>query len=224
MQTLQEKLKLKQMPVRIEGYDISNLQGTNTVASMVVFENASPNKKHYRKFKINIDQQNDFYSMSNVIRRRFDEYRNSEDVSFAKRPNLILIDGGLGQLHKAKEVLDEIGIDIDIISLAKRDEMIYTTRSSTPIRLSKSDYALRLLQNVRDESHRFAITFQKSLRKNTLTSELNKISGIGKKTVDILLTHFKSVSKIKSASIIELMSVKDIGKKTAENIYNYFHK
>ncbi len=224
MQTLQEKCKLRHLPTRIEGYDISNLQGTNTVASMVVFENASPNKKHYRKFKIDIDQQNDFYSMSNVIRRRFDEYAKGEDVSFARRPSLILIDGGLGQLHKAKEVLDDLGIDIDIISLAKRDEMIYTTHSSTPIRLAKSDYALRLLQNVRDESHRFAITFQKSLRKNTLTSQLNQISGIGDRTVNILLSHFKSVAKIKSASIDELCQVKDIGKKTAENIYNYFHK
>jgi len=224
MQTLQEKCRLRELPVRIEGYDISNLQGTNTVASMVVFENASPNRKHYRKFKIDIHQQNDFYSMSNVISRRFDEYAKGSDVSFAKKPNLILIDGGLGQLHKAKEVLDSLGIDIDIISLAKRDEMIYTTRSSTPIRLAKSDYALRLLQNVRDESHRFAITFQKSLRKNTLTSELNKINGIGNRTTSVLLEHFKSIKNIKNATIDELCKVKDIGKKTAESIFNYFHK
>ena len=224
MHTLMNKCKLRELPIRIEGYDISNLQGTNTVASMVVFENASPNRKHYRKFKIDIHQQNDFFSMSNVIRRRFDEYAKGEDVSFSRKPNLILIDGGLGQLHKAKEVLDDLGIDIDIISLAKRDEMIYTTKSSTPIRLAKSDYALRLLQNVRDESHRFAITFQKSLRKNTLTSELNKINGIGNRTASVLLEHFKSVKNIKNATIDDLCKVKDIGKKTAENIYNYFHK
>ncbi len=224
MQTLRTKLNLRKLPVRIEGYDISNLQGTNTVASMVVFTNASPNKKHYRKFKIDINQQNDFYSMSNVISRRFKEYKLGEDISFRELPDLILIDGGLGQLHKAKESLTKAGIDVDIISLAKKDEMIYTTLTSTPVRLAKSDYALKLLQNVRDESHRFAITFQRSLRKTTLTSELNNISGIGKKTADKLLTHFKSINNIKSASLNELKSVDDIGEKTAKLIFEYFNK
>ena len=221
MRTLQEKLGLRSLPLRIEGYDISNLQGTNTVSSMVVFENAMPYKKHYRKFKIDIDQQNDFYSMLQTITRRFNEYKKGEDVSFARKPDLILIDGGLGQLHKAHEALINQGIDIDIVSLAKRDEMIYTTKSSTPIRLAKSDYALRLLQNVRDESHRFAITFNRSLRKNALTSELNKIEGVGNKTVDKLLTHFKNIANIKNASVEQLNEV--VNNRVANTIYNYYH-
>jgi len=224
MQTLQAKLNLQKLPRRIEGYDISNLQGTNTVASMVVFTNAVANKKHYRKFKIDIDQQNDFLSMSTVIKRRFNEYKLAEDLSFKNLPDLILIDGGLGQLHKAKESLDKAGITVDIISLAKKDEMIYTTNTTTPIRLAKSDYALKLLQNVRDESHRFAITFQKSLRKNTLTSVLNNIKGIGDKTVNILLTQFKNIDNIKNATIDDLKSVSNIGEKTAKLIFEYFNK
>ncbi len=224
MKKLQNVLGLRRLPRRIEGYDISNLQGTNTVSSMVVFENGVPNKKHYRKFKINIDQQNDFYSMYNTISRRFAEYNNGTDVSFAKLPDLILIDGGLGQLHKAYESMQSLGIDVDIVSLAKRDELIYTIHSSTPVHLAKSDYALRLLQQVRDESHRFAITFQKSLRKNTLSSELNKINGVGKTKVDALYNHFKSISAIRDATIEEISQVNGIGKSTAKIIYDYFHK
>ncbi len=224
METLQTKLGLSRLPRRIEGYDISNLQGTNTVASMVVFENATPNKKHYRKFKIDIDQQNDFFSMNNVISRRFTEYRKGEDVSFAKMPDLVLIDGGLGQLHKAYEALKSNGINVDIVSLAKRDELIYTIHSSKPVQLAKSDYALKLLQNVRDESHRFAITFQRSLRKNTMGSELEKVSGLSNIAINNLVAHFKSTKAIKTASIDELTAVSGIGNITARKIFDYFHK
>ena len=224
LNTLKKTLGLTCLPKRIEGYDISNLGGTNTVASMVVFINGVPAKKMYRKFKIEDVGQNDFKNMHDVLSRRLNEFQKSQDISFSSKPDLILIDGGIVQLQFAKESLDSSGLDIDIISLAKKQEEIYKPDGSKII-LSRDNFALKLLQNVRDESHRFAITFQKSLRqKNALKSELEKIELIGKKKVDLLFEHFKSIDKIKSASISDLLNVEGIGKQLGENIYNYFHK
>lgn len=224
---LQKVLGLSKPPKRIEGYDISNIQGTNTVASMVVFTNGVPNKAHYRKFKISLDNPgapNDFASMHEVITRRINELKGS-DVSFSCPPDLILIDGGKGQLGYAYDVLCSTGFKCDMVSLAKREEEIYIPNEPDPVVLAKSDYALKLLQNVRDESHRFAITFHRSLRdKKTLSSELLKIDGVGEKTANALLIHFKSIKNIKSASVSELMSVKGISRSTAENIYKYYNK
>lgn len=224
LEDLKNKLNLRYLPVRIEGYDISNLQGTNTVASMVVFEQGVPNKKHYRKFKIDRNGQNDFDSMRQVITRRIHEYNLGRDVSFSKRPNLILIDGGIGQLGYANNVLKELDFDCDIASLAKRLEEVYKPDSNSPIIISKRENALKLLQNVRDESHRFAITFQRSLRqKKNLTSALENIPLISKKKSIELIKHFKSIDKIKQANLSELMQVDGIGMKLAKNIYEYFH-
>ena len=224
MKTLQKVCKLSALPKRIEGYDISNLGGTNTVASMVVFINGQPAKKMYRKFKINIEGQNDFRNMHDVLTRRLQELRAKKDLSFSERPDLILIDGGIIQLTFACDALRENGENIDIISLAKKEEEIYLP-SGDKVILSKDNFALKLLQNVRDESHRFAITFQKSLRqKNALTSELEKVSLVGKKKVNLLFEHFKSFDKIKNASIEELASVEGIGNSIAKNIFDYFHK
>ena len=224
LEDLKNKLNLRYLPVRIEGYDISNLQGTNTVASMVVFEQGVPNKKHYRKFKIDRNGQNDFDSMRQVITRRIHEYNLGRDVSFSKRPNLILIDGGIGQLGYANNVLKELDFDCDIASLAKRLEEVYKPDSNIPIIISKRENALKLLQNVRDESHRFAITFQRSLRqKKNLTSALENIPLISKKKSIELIKHFKSIDKIKQANLSELMQVDGIGMKLAKNIYEYFH-
>ena len=221
---LKEKLGLKKLPYRIEGFDISNLSGTNTVASMVVFENGVPNKKHYRKFKVNINQQNDFESMHQVLTRRINEL-TSDDISFSKTPDLILIDGGKGQLGMAYDVLQKAGLDIDMISLAKREEEIFLPNKSLPVVLSKDNFALKLLQNVRDESHRFAITFQRNLRTNkTFESELSKIDKIGSNKITLLFKHFKSIDNIKNAGISELMKVEGVGKTLAENIFNHFHK
>ena len=224
LEDLKSKLNLRYLPIRIEGYDISNLQGTNTVASMVVFEQGVPNKKHYRKFKIDRNGQNDFDSMRQVITRRIHEYNLGRDVSFSKRPNLILIDGGIGQLGYANNVLKELEFDCDIASLAKRLEEVYKPDSNIPIIISKRENALKLLQNVRDESHRFAITFQRSLRqKKSLTSDLENIPLISKKKSIELIKHFKSIDKIKQANLSELMQVDGIGMKLAKNIYEYFH-
>lgn len=224
MKILQKACGLSKLPKRIEGYDISNLGGTNTVASMVVFINGVPAKKMYRKFKIETPGQNDFRNMHDVLSRRFNELKKAQDLSFSCRPDLILIDGGSIQLEFAKNAMDELGEDIDMISLAKREEEIYLT-SGQKVILSKDNYALKLLQNVRDESHRFAITFQKSLRqKNALKSELEKIELLGKKKATLLFDKFKSIDNIKNADIASLMQTEGIGKTLATNIYNYFHK
>ncbi|MBP5651199.1 MAG: excinuclease ABC subunit UvrC [Clostridia bacterium] len=224
MEELKKVLHLSKLPNRIEGYDISNIQGTNTVSSMVVFTGGVPNKSHYRKFKIPRNTPNDFLSMKETITRRFNEYKMGQDVSFATMPDLVLIDGGKIQLQFAYETLQELGIKVDIVSLAKRFEEVYKPGEDEPYVLPRSNYALKLLQNVRDESHRFAITFHRSLRfKRTLTSELNQIEGIGKTTAIKLQTHFKSVEKIKKANISELMRVDRVTHAQAKAIYDYFH-
>ncbi|MGN0961008.1 MAG: excinuclease ABC subunit UvrC [Christensenellales bacterium] len=222
--TLQKTLGLSKLPRRIEGYDISNLGGTNTVASMVVFTGGVKDSKMYRKFKIEGMGQNDFKNMHDVLTRRLNEYKLNKDISFSTLPDLILIDGGIIQLTFAKQALDELGFNIEIISLAKKEEEIYRI-DGTKVVLSRDNFALKLLQNVRDESHRFAITFQKSLRqKKTLQSELENIPLIGKSKVTILFDKFKNIESIKGATLEELKSTKGIGEILAKNIFEYFHK
>ena len=220
---LQEKLGLSRLPRRIEGFDISNISGTNTVASMVVFTNGVPNKSHYRKFRLARNTPNDFESMKEVVTRRIGELKGT-DPSFSCTPDLILIDGGKGQLGYAYKVLQENGLYCDIISLAEREEEIYLPNESDPIILSRNDYALKLLQNVRDESHRFAITFHRSVRqKNTLTSKLKSIDGVGEKTIKALYSVLKSFDNIKNADLKTLQDIKGVNKTQAKNIYDYFH-
>lgn len=223
MKRLQEKLGLVRLPKRIEGFDISNISGTNTVASMVVFTNGVPNKAHYRKFRLSRNTPNDFESMKEVITRRISELKG-KDPSFSCTPDLILIDGGKGQLGYAYKVLQESGLYCDMISLAEREEEIYRPNESDPVILSRNDYALKLLQNVRDESHRFAITFHRSLRqKNTLTSKLQSIDGVGDKTIKALYAVLKSFENIKNADLKTLQDIKGVNKTQAKNIYDYFH-
>jgi excinuclease ABC subunit C len=224
MEVLKNELKLKELPKRIEGYDISNISGTFIVASMVVFINGEPYNKHYRKFKIQtvVGNNNDFESMKEVLTRRILNL-NSDDESFKNAPNLILIDGGKGQLGYAYDVLKTLNQNIDIVSLAKKQEEIFAPNKTNSIVLSKDNSGLKLLQNVRDEAHRFAITFHRSLRnKNTLKSELSNIDGVGEITIKKLFNHFKSIDKIKNATLEELTEVKGINKTTALNIVNYF--
>ena len=223
---LQMKLGLKQIPYRIEGYDISNISGTNKVASMVVFVNGEPKKSHYRKFRItSFEGPNDFLSMEEVIKRRMQEFEKQKDESFSSLPNLILIDGGKGQLSSASEILRRFNNQIDLISLAKKNEEIYKEGNSVPIILRKSDYSLQLLQRVRDESHRFAITFHRSVRnKSELTSRLLNIEGIGKNKAKSLFSEFKTIENIKSANVDDLLKVKGINENLAKNIIDYFKK
>lgn len=226
VKALKERLNLPELPIRIEGFDISNISGTNMVASMVVFTNGEPNYSHYRKFKIKtvVGENNDFECMKEVLTRRLGEL-SGDDVSFSTRPNLILIDGGKGQLSYAYSVLNSFGLNIPMISLAEKDEIIFRPNESEGVVLSKDDYALKLLQRVRDESHRYAITFHRSLRnKNALVSELSKIVGVGKVKEMAILSHFRDINKIKNATKEELMQVKGISSKFADLIYDYFHK
>ena len=222
---LKQLVGLKELPLRIEGYDISNISGTNKVASMVVFINGKPAKNHYRKFKIDdIEGQNDFACMNQVLLRRANELKKGTDLSFSQKPNLILIDGGKGQLSSALASI-QTNIDCDVISLAKRIEEIYKPNNPVPVILNHSTYALRLLQRVRDESHRFAITFHRARRTKQMKQlTLTEIANIGKTKQKHLLEHFKSFEKIKNASVYELMQVNRISKQDALNIYNYYHK
>ena len=220
---LQKVLSLKRYPKRIECYDISHISGTDKVGSMVVFSDGEPDKANYRRFKIKtVEGSNDFACLQEVLERRLSKLGTLEEDRFA-RPDLIVIDGGKGQLSSVNEIFIKTGTDIDLISLAKRDEEIYTLYSKTPIRLAKSDYVLRLLQRIRDEAHRFAITYHRKLRgKRALVSVLDEIEGLGKVRINALLTHFKDVGEIISASKEDLMKVEGIGEKQAETIIKYF--
>ncbi|MBQ8425820.1 MAG: excinuclease ABC subunit UvrC [Clostridia bacterium] len=220
---LKEMLGLKRLK-RIEGFDISNISGEYSVASMVVFENGEPAYKEYRKFKIkSVDGPNDYASMREILTRRLTDYIENKE-NFNKKPDLILIDGGFGQLGIAKNVIDEFSLDIPVISLAEKNEEICTTKNSEPIVLKKSDYILRLLQRVRDESHRFAITYHRNLRGKSLKSSLSEIDGIGEKKINDLIKHFKSVESISKASKNDLMKVDGIGEFLANTIFEYYHK
>ncbi len=223
---LKEVLGLSRVPMRIEGYDISNISGTDIVSSMVVFENGEKAASMYRKFKIKtVSGANDFECMKETLTRRINEYKKGEDVSFSVLPDLILIDGGKGQLGYAYSVVKETGFDCDIVSLAKRDEEIYRPNISEPVRLSKNDYVLKILQNVRDESHHFAITFHRSLRgKRQTKSELDNIRGIGEHLKADVFMHFKNIENIRNATIDELCEVPNISLGRAKIIYDYFHK
>ena len=217
---LLKDLNLKELPYRIEGFDISHISGTNKVASMVVFQNGVKASKEYRKFVINtVEGNNDFACMKEVLTRRL----TNKGKNFSKLPNLILIDGGMGQLAYAYSVLEELGLDIDIISLAEKEEWIYKPNSNSPIILNKNHYGLKLLQAVRDESHRFAITFHREKRtKSMLKSELSNIDGVGTSTINLLLEKFKTIENIKQADVSTFV-LNGINKKTALNIYNYFN-
>lgn len=218
---LQKVLNLKTYPQRIECYDISHISGTNKVASMVVFTNGESDKKMYRKFKIKtVEGNNDFASLTETLKRRIDNL-NSDDLSFSSHPDLIIIDGGKGQLSSVLKIIKSSETNIDVISLAKKQEEVFTEDSKEPIILKRTAQELKLLQRIRDEAHRFAVTFHKSLRDKKMTSsKLDNIAGLGKQKRNALIAKFKTVSAIKKASKDQLMQVSGIGSNLAENIIN----
>jgi excinuclease ABC subunit C len=211
---LQKDLQLKNLPLVIECFDNSNFQGTTPVASMVRFENGKPDKKNYRHYNIKtVEGPNDFASMKEIVGRR---YRRILDEA-GPLPDLILVDGGKGQLSSACEALRELDLygKIPIAGIAKKLEEIYYPEDPFPLHLNKKSPGLMLLQQVRDEAHRFAITFHRQKRsKATIKTEIEELKGIGKETANKLLRHFKSVKKIKEASIEEIAQL--IGKHKAE--------
>lgn len=220
--SLQRDLHLNKPPIRLECFDNSHLQGTNLVSSLVVFENGKPKKSDYRKFKIkSLAGNDDFASMREVIHRRYSRLINENQ----KLPDLIIVDGGKGQLSAAVEVLKNLNLldKIPVIGLAKRLEEIFLPGKKDPILLPKSSSSLKLLQQIRDEAHRFAISFHRQLReKNMLHTQLTEIPFIGKTTAVKLLKIFGSVEKISLASFDEL--AKHISKRQAQSIINYFEK
>jgi len=229
---LQEELGLKNLPRKIEAFDISTSQGTESAASLVSFENNMQDKSRYKKFKIRtVKGQDDFASMAEVIRRRYTKAKEEETL-----PDLILIDGGKGQLNAALEVLKELNIEgPDVIGLAKARsgeegterefERVFLPGVDEPIILEPTSAATHLLARIRDESHRFAITYHRKLReKRILKSEIDDITGIGEVRKKALLRHFGSVEKIKHATVKELAAVKGMSKKAAEEISEFYKK
>ncbi|MEJ5315554.1 MAG: excinuclease ABC subunit UvrC [Tenuifilum sp.] len=221
LEQLKKDLQLPELPMVIECFDNSNLQGTNPVSACVVFKNGKPAKSEYRHFNVKtVTGPDDFASMREVVYRRYKRLIE-ENKSL---PNLIVVDGGKGQLSSAYETLKDLHIEhIPIIGIAKRLEEIYRPGDSTPLYLDKRSMSLKLIQNIRDEAHRFGITFHRKKReKKNEASILESIPGVGKRSVIKLYTRFKSLENIKKASLEELSE--EVGAKTASNIVSFFKK
>ena len=218
---LKSRLNLKKIPKIIECFDISNIQGREATGSMVVFVSGKSDKSRYRKFKIRtVAQINDYAMMEEVLKRRLTYIKNtqrlksSKDNAFKTPPDLIIIDGGKGQLNRALEVLKQLKLKIPVIGLAKRLEEIYVPNKSRPFHLPPNSPALLMLRHIRDEAHRFAITYHRKLREKKETlSILDQIPGIGPKKKKALLEKFGSVDEIKKTNLSKLSRI--ISKKTA---------
>jgi len=229
LRSLQEVLGLVDPPLRIEAFDISTLQGTNTVASMVVLEDGLPRRNDYRRFKIRtVSGQDDFASMEETISRRFKAYLAERDRPltdqgrFSYPPGLVVIDGGAGQLGRAVKVLDELGLEIPVIGLAKKMEEVYLPGRPEPIQIPRDAEALYLLQQIRDEAHRFAITYHRNLRsKSMVDSILDDVEGIGPKRKKDLLRHFGSLKKMRAATQEDLLEV--VPEQVASDLYAALH-
>ena len=221
---LRDALGLRVIPARIEAFDISNIHGLLAVGSMVSFFSGKPQRDEYRRFRIkNVSGINDYDMMKEVIRRRYSRLWSEKK----RLPDLILIDGGKGHLNAVKSELNEImkHSSVPVISIAKAEELIYTENSSTPLKLARSSPALKLIMRIRDETHRFAISYHKLLRgKDLLRSALDEVSGVGEKRKKALINHFGSVGDVKKANLDELKSVKGMDEKTSEKILRYFEK
>lgn len=233
-QDLAAILDLPDLPKRIEGYDISHIQGTNAVGSQVVFIDGLPAKQHYRHYKIKnpdikIGHSDDFASLSEVINRRFRKY--IEDPKLARLgnadwPDLMMIDGGKGQLSAVVGILTEMNLfaDLRVVSLAKKREEIFLPHSSKPLETDSEQPGVQLLRRLRDEAHRFAVSFHRQQRSDKLKrSHLDEIPGLGQHRQKLLLAHFRSVDYIRQATPTQLTEVPGIGSRLAQDIYDYFH-
>ena len=233
-QDLAAILDLPDLPKRIEGYDISHIQGTNAVGSQVVFIDGLPAKQHYRHYKIKnpditIGHSDDFASLAEVINRRFRKY--IEDPKLARLgnadwPDLIMIDGGKGQLSAVVGILTEMNLlaDLRVVSLAKKREEIFLPNSSKPLETDSEQPGVQLLRRLRDEAHRFAVSFHRQQRSDKLKrSHLDEIPGLGQNRQKLLLAHFRSLDYIRQATPTQLTEVPGIGSRLAQEIYDYFH-
>lgn len=226
LRELAEVLELEAPPLRIEGFDISNISGTFKVSSMVCFRNGKPDRTQYRRYKIKtVEGQDDFACMAETIHRRYKRVRREceEQRPGASMPDLILIDGGKGQLGVAKQELTKLGLDhIPAIGLAKENEEIYRPGVSEPLRLSHDRGALKLLQRVRDESHRFANSYNAELRLRKISeSLLDEFPGIGTNRKNALLRHFGSIKRIREATVEDIAAVPGFGRKSAEALHAF---
>lgn len=238
LQELKKALGLSQMPVRMEAFDISNTQGNFSVASMVVFQMGIPDKNSYRRFKIKtVEGPNDFASMAEVLRRRLQRARaeqaqidqgdlKAEKAKFATLPDLVLIDGGKGQLGAAREIMKELGFEhLPTLGLAKQFELVYMEGRDEPIVLPPRSRALFLLQRIRDEAHRFAITYHRNLRSTAaLKSQLEQVHGIGILRTKALLKAFSSLELMSLATLEELADVPGMNARAAEEVYRFLHQ
>jgi excinuclease ABC subunit C len=219
---LKERLDLQRLPRRIECFDNSNLQGSDPVASMVCFVDARPKKSEYKRFHIKtVEGPDDFASMKEVLSRRYKRVMDEKQ----QIPDLIVVDGGKGQLSSAVDALKEIRFygQCEIIGLAKRLEEVFVPGKSNAIMIPKKSSALKLLQKVRDEAHRFAVNFHRKKRSDrTIKTELTQIDGIGDKTAQQLLKEFGSVKSVRESSLQKLQQ--EVGDKTGQKVYSYFHK
>ena len=228
VEELKNLLGLEEVPARIEAYDISNIQGVESVGSMVVFENGLPSKSNYRRFRIKtVLGPNDYKSMEEVLERRINRGLGEDKQGFNKMPNLILIDGGKGQTNIGEEVINNFGLNIPVCGMIKDDK--HTTRGlifqNKEIELSKISVIYQLIYRIQEEAHRFAIDYHRNLRDKTLfKSELDNIENIGEKRKLNLLKKFGSVESIKAKSIEELSQVMGMNIKAAESVYNYFNR
>ncbi|MEG1711159.1 MAG: helix-hairpin-helix domain-containing protein, partial [Clostridia bacterium] len=223
MEHLKDALNLPTLPRRIECFDISNISGVDKVASMTVFSGGIADNKNYRRFKIKtVEGADDFKCMNETLVRRLLREKE-QDFTFGVKPDLIVVDGGKGQLSSALEAMEKVGIFIPVVALAEKEELIYIPNESEPIRLPKNSFGLNLLINIRDEAHRFAITYFRGLHsKNILKSELDAIKGVGAKKQSALIKKFKSIDAIMNATIDDLIETEGINKDLATEIKKHF--
>ncbi|MGZ4131993.1 MAG: excinuclease ABC subunit UvrC [Actinomycetota bacterium] len=229
---LAERLGLEQAPLRIECYDISNLGPTDKVGSMVVFEDGLPKRSDYRRFEIKgVGGQDDFASMEEMLRRRFTrllkeqgEERGERKRRFSYPPSLVVVDGGRGQLAQASKVLAELGLSIPHVGLAKRLEEVYFPEAPDPLLIPRGSEALFVLQHVRDEAHRFAVTYHRQKReKRALRSPLDDVPGVGPTRKKALLKRFGSLTRLRAASVEELAATPGVGPEVAAAIHAHLH-
>ena len=220
---LESALALDAPPLRIECFDISTLHGSFTVASMVVFTNGRPDKGQYRKFKIRteLDEANDFVSMQEVLGRRYGQKNMADERFAAAPPDLLVVDGGKPQLTAAMEQLAELGLDIPVCGLAKSDEEVFVPWDDTPVVLPSGSPSLYLIKQVRDESHRFAITYHRELRtKAQGVSILDEVEGVGPKRKKAIMRHFGSFRRLRAASVEDIAQVKGVSDAVAQEIWH----
>lgn len=219
---LQKALTLPAAPSVIEAFDISNISGTDSTGSLVAFENGKPDKKNYRRFKIKtVEGADDFAMIGEVVKRAYT--RRKEEGK--RMPDLVLIDGGKGQLNAALAAIGSLGLSLDVAALAKEFEYIFLPGREEPVILPEGSPALKLVQRIRDEAHRFALGYHRKLRgKRIVESELDKIAGIGEKKKQALLRYFGSVEKLRKADVEEIGKVPGVRKKDAEEVWRYFRK